>query len=195
MEQNNGSKTEVATDIFDLSRLRLSQDFGASVGVKKALLTIPVRKPDRQWFIRVNPDPQCRLETAILEIKEDRESYLVDPSLWPELAGEIVPKVLLTAINRQGVLFLWPVRLPGEDGKQDAWSASALEAGNLAMKGWIRIAANMPLGAYEVFEASANLPEPQWPELSFQQLLRIAFKDRFIKDLEHPVLRKLRGAA
>lgn len=193
MEENKGGKA--ATEMFDLSRLRLSQDFGASVGVKKVISTIPVRKPDRQWFVRVHEDAQFRLETAILEIKEDRETYLVEPALWPELAGEIVPKVLLTAINRQGVVFLWPVRLPGEDGRQEAWNASALEAANLATRGWVRIAANMSLGAYEVFQANANLPEPVWPEIGLEQIIRVAFKDRFIKDLEHPVLRKLRGEA
>ena len=39
-------------DPFDPTRLRLSQDFGEQIGVKKALLTVPVRKPDRQWFVR-----------------------------------------------------------------------------------------------------------------------------------------------
>jgi hypothetical protein len=60
---------------------------------------------------------------------------------------------------------------------------------------WVRVAANMHLGAYEVFEATANLPGPEWPELSFQHLLRVAFKDRFIQEMDHPVLRKLRGEA
>ena len=36
---------DVILDPFDPERLRLSQDFAATVGVKKALLTVPVRKP------------------------------------------------------------------------------------------------------------------------------------------------------
>ena len=179
---------------FDLERLRLSQDFPNQVGVKKALLTVPVRKPDRQWFIRVHPDPAWRLETAVLELKEERETYLVDPEMWSELPGDLVPKVLFTAMNRQGVVFLWPVRLPGEDGRGNAWHRSALEAADLAMKGWVRIAANMSLGAYEVFEATGELPEPEWPEKDFQSLLEIAFKDHFVRSLDHPVIRRLRGA-
>ena len=143
---------------FNLDRLRLSQDFANKVGVKKAIITVPVRKPDRQWFVRVHPDPAWRLETAVLELRDDRETFVVDPDLWPELPGELVPKVLFTAINRQGVTFLWPVRLPGEDGRGNAWNSSALEAANLATKGWVRVAANMSLGAYEVFQATAVLP-------------------------------------
>jgi hypothetical protein len=178
---------------FDLSRLRLSQNFAETIRIRKALLTVPVRKPGRQDFIRVHPSADYRLETAVLELKEERETYLVDPNLWPELPGEIVPKVLFTVVNRQGVLTIWPVRLPGEDGRQDDWNRSALEAARVAEDRWVRVAANMSLGAYEVFEATAALPEPVWPELSFQEILRIAFKARFIDDRDHPVIRRLRG--
>ena len=91
----------------------------------------------------------------ILELKEDRETYLVDRNLWGELPGELIPKVLFTVINRQGVLTLWPIRLPGEDGRHDEWNRSALEAAEMAQKEWIRVAANMSLGAYEVYRAMA----------------------------------------
>ena len=96
-------------------------------------------------------------------------------------------------MNRQGVLFLWPVRLPGSDGRVDDWSRTALEAAQLAVKTWCRVTANMALGGYEVFQATGQLPEPEWPDLTLQQILRVAFKDRFITALDHPVLRKLRG--
>ena len=70
----------------------------------------------------------------MLELKEERETYLVDRGLWQELPGEIVPKVLFTTINRQGVLTLWPVRMPDQDGRQNAWSQSALEAAPTLLK-------------------------------------------------------------
>lgn len=180
-------------DLFNLQRLRLSQDFTETVGVKKKTITVPVRKPHRQLFVRVHPDESWRLETAVLIVKEDRETYLVDPALWAELPGEIVPTVLFTAISRQGVVFLWPIRLPGEDGRHDAWNRSALEAAQLSTKQWIRLGANMHLGAYEVFVATGDLPEPEWPDVSFQDLLKIAFRDKFIQGLDHPVIQLLRG--
>ena len=58
---------------LDLERLRLSQDFPNKVGVKKAIITVPVRKPDRQWFVRVHADEAWRLETAVLELRDERE--------------------------------------------------------------------------------------------------------------------------
>jgi hypothetical protein len=186
---------EVAPDPFDPASLRLPQDYTASLGVKKALLTVPVRKPGNSWFVRVRPDEPYRLQTAVIELKEDRETYLVAQPLWPELAAEATfsPRALFTAINRQGVLFLWPIRLPGADGRIDEWSRTALAAVEMAQEGWVRVAANMALGAYEVWPATGQLGEPQWPSTPFTELLRVAFKERYIDSLNHPVLRRLRG--
>lgn len=180
-------------DPFDPATLRLSQNFGADLGVKKALLTIPVRKPDKQWFLRVHPDPSYRLNTAVLELKDDNETYLVAPTLWSCLQSEVIPKALFTAINRQGVLFLLPIRLPGLDGRIDAWNQSLMAAAEMATKEWVRVAANRSLGAYEIFEATSQLPEPVWPEVSHQEILRIAFKGRYLDSYDHRVLRRLRG--
>lgn len=178
---------------IDLESLRLSQNFSAMVGVKKVLTTVPVRKPTRQEFVRVHPDEAWQLQTAVLVLKEEREHYLVAPELWSEIPGEITPVLLLTGVNRQGVFFLWPIRLPGEDGRIDGWNQSAMEAAQLAKMGWVRVAANMSLGGYEVFRATGDLPEPQWPDISFQELVNIAFKGRFIDSMEHPVIKRLMG--
>lgn len=186
-------KAGAPADPFDLSRLKLNQNFADAAGVKKALLTVPVRKPNRQDFVRVHPGPEYRLETAVLELKEERETYLVSPDLWLDLPGELVAKVLFLTLNRQKVLSLWPVRLPGEDGRVDDWNQSALEAADIAQHQWVRVQANMSLGAYEVFTASGVLPEPEWPEQTFQDILKIAFKGRLIDRLDHPAIRRLRG--
>jgi hypothetical protein len=187
--------TDAAPDPFDPSSLRLTGDLSAAMGVRKALLTVPVRKPDKSWFVRTHPDESYRLQTAVIELKEDRETYLVTQNLWPELAAESTfsPRALFIGINRQGVVFLWPVRLPGSDGKLDDWSRSALEAADMARSAWVRVTANMGLGAYDVYEATAPLPDPEWPDTPFRELLRVAFRGRLIDSLEHPVLLRLRG--
>ena len=186
---------ESTPDPFDPASLRISQDFSAGLGVKKMLLTVPVRKPSREWFVRVHPDESYRLQTGLLELKEERELYLVAPDLWSDLATEATfsPRALFTAISRQGTLFLWPIRLPGPDGRVDDWNRSALEASQIATRKWVRVSANMSLGAYDVYAASGNLPEPDWPEMPFSEILRTAFKDRYIQEPDHPVLRRLRG--
>ena len=131
---------------------------------------------------------------AVIEVKEDREVYLATPDMARELPGEFGVATLYTAINRQGVVNIWPVRLPGADGKHNEWHRSAAEAAERAMVQWVRVTANMSLGAYEIFEAIGDIPEPSWPEVSFQELLRIAFRDRIVDSVQHPLVSRLRGA-
>jgi hypothetical protein len=179
----------------DLSKLRLSQDFIESAGVKKLLTTVPVRKPSSQDYVRVNADPNYRMVFAAIELKDDREIYLLVPEIAQQLPGECVSLQFYTVINRQGVVHLWPARLPASDGRINEWHRSAMEAAELAMGRWVRMRANMSLGAYEIFAAEGTIPDPIWPELSFQQLVEIAFRDRLITSLDHPVIKRLRGLA
>jgi hypothetical protein len=37
------------------------------------------------------------------------------------------------------------------------------------------------------------MADPKWPELSFQELLRIAYRDRMVTKIDHPVVKRLRG--
>jgi hypothetical protein len=182
-------------DPYDPARLRLTQDFATAAGVRRVHAIIPVRKPANTWFVRTHPDEAYRLETAVLEIKEDRETYLVAPEIRPELVAEpaFSPRLLVTAVNRQGVPFVWPIRLPGPDGRIDSWSQSALEAANDARDAWVRVSANMGLGGYEISVAPAQHAEPIWPDLPFAKILEIAFRDKLIDRRDHPVLRRLRG--
>ena len=184
-----------APDPFDPASLRLSQDFASGIGVKKVLTTIPCRKPNRHEFVRVRPEEAWRLETGVFEDKINRDMYLVQPSLWGELLGEVTPVCLFSSITKQGDLFLWPCKLPGADGRSNSWNESALEAARLAETRWVRMCANMAAGMYDVFEAQGELAEPEWPELTFPEVLKLCFKDRFIQDIDHPAIKALRGLA
>jgi hypothetical protein len=187
--------TTTTDDQFDLSNLRLSQDFVETAGVKKLLTTVPVGKPNPQDFVRVHPSSDYRMELAVIEFKEDREIFLLPLPIAKQLPGEFAMVTLYTAVNRPGVTRLWPVRLPMSDGRINEWHRSAAEAAELAMTRWVRVKANMSLGAYEIFEAASTIPDPTWPEISFQELIRIGFRGRLVNNLDHPVIRRLRGLA
>jgi hypothetical protein len=131
--------TSIEDPFANLDNLRLTQDFAATCGVKKLLTTIPVRRPNPQDFIRVCADPAFRDAFPAVEIKDERELYIVSRNMHAEMATECVSATLFTAINRQGVLFLWPVKLPGPDGKTNEWWRSAREAAELAMTKWVRV--------------------------------------------------------
>ena len=192
--KENPQPTPGANDSFpDLSKLRLSQEFLETAGAKKILTTVPARKPNKQDFVRVHPGAEFREAFAIIELKDDRERYLIMPEIAAAFPTEVATEMLYTTINRQRVVSLWPVRLPAADGRINEWHRSAQEAAERAMHHWIRVTPNMSLGAYEITEATAKMPDPEWPQYTFHELLRIGFRDRIISGLDHPVLKRLRG--
>lgn len=183
--------TRNTVDTLSVAALRLPQDFGSAAGVKKVLTTVPFRKPNGQLFFRVHPEWQ--LNAAILQLKDDGENYVVAPALYAELAQEVRAKRVYTGVTREGTVFLWPVNLESEDGRLDSWSQSAHKAAEIAVKGWVRMVANRSTGGYDVYEAVGQLGEPSWPEMSFDEVAKLAFQDRFIDSLSHPILKALRG--
>jgi hypothetical protein len=192
---NPAAAAPAAPDPFDIASLRLNPSFLETAGVKKLITTVPVRRPGPQDFCRVHPAAEYRENFAMVDLKDDREEYLVHPTILPELTGEVVYKTVFTAVNRPGVVFLWPVRLPAPDDRKTEWPRSAREAAELAMTQWVRMKANMSLGAYEITVAESVIADPVWPELSFSDLVQVAFRGRVITTLDHPVIRRLRGLA
>jgi hypothetical protein len=188
------SAPEKPYDPFSLDAIRIDQSVLHTGAAKKLLTTVPVRKPNRQDFVRVHPGAEYRVQVGLLELKDDREVYLVYPNVLQELSeSEYDPCTLYMCVNRQKVVSIWPVKLPKSDGKKNEWHMSAADAAERAMNTWIRMAANMSLGAYEISEAIADYGEPVWPELTFSQILKLAFKNHAIDRADHPVLLKLRG--
>lgn len=180
-------------DLLDLSTITLSQDFRKNLELKKITTEVPVRRPHSQEFIQVHPDSKYCLETAVLELKIERETWLVEPSLWGLLPNEIVPKILYATINLQNVIFLWPIRMPSLDGRLDKWNDSAHTIVDVAKKTWVKVVSNKSLGAYEYYKAESEISPPKWPDISFQELVSRAFKGKYIRDINHPILKQLRG--
>ena len=179
--------------VADFSRFRLSQNFGSVSGVRKILTTVPVRKPTNTQFVRVHSDN--KLDTMLLKYKEGNEEvYLIDPDVLPDVGNLAKPYRLVEAIDRQNNVFIWPLAIP-DDTRPLNWHLSAMEAASNGEVEWTRMQANMSLGAYEIFAAEQDLGAPEWPELSMNELLEIAFKNKIIDRPDHLVLLQLRGAA
>src|SRR5438309_5750058 len=89
MAMTENMQVGTAPDPFYPASLRLDPSYADTVGVRKLLTTVPVRKPNRQEFVRVHSDPLYRLTPAgIIEVKEDREIYLLSPAMAAELPDE-----------------------------------------------------------------------------------------------------------
>lgn len=187
--------SDEVTDPFDTNRLRAASL--ENIGVEKITLTIPVRRPGRNEFFRVHPDPSMTVDWYVLERDDemDREVYWVTEEFRGDLLDELKPVRIFTCINKRGTVFLWPARLPGSDNRLGRrWHESALEIADQAKRLWVKMQGKRDLGAYELYRAKGDLGEPQWRDEPLSDLLRLAFKgDLLISSLDHPVLRELAG--
>ena len=192
----NSDTTPDAPDPFDVARLRLEPDDDAALGVRELLVSVPYRKPSKEQFIRVHRDAAYRCTGGLIELKDDdSECYWVDPSLWPYLADEPTfgKRLIVTGVTRQGSPFLWGLRLPGADGKVPVWVSIPLEAAKNAETKWTKLFWDQSQRRHRIKVSEHLADEPTWPELPFPELLRLAFKDRVISSLDHPILMRLRG--
>jgi hypothetical protein len=181
-------------DPFDPAALQVSPGFEA-VAVKPLVVAVAVRKPKGQEFVRVHPDPGYALEAAVIELQEERETSLVLPAMLEALADEVKLVRLHLAVARGGEVFFWPVPLPGPDGRRNPWHEAAERAALEARRRWVRVKANLAAGTYDVDAAAAEIGEPAWPDLPMSELLRLAFGERVIAGLDHPVVKRLQGLA
>ena len=175
------------------SSLRLTQNFGETLGVKKILTTVPVGRPSKDRFFRTHPSPSWVFPAWILENKASGETYLVSAEVASALGDQVRPVELHAAIDRQNNPFLIPIPLPGPNGVRNRWHESLAQAVEKAKSVWIRISANKDLGGYDIFEATAKLPDPVWPDITMDELLEVAFKGRVITSLDHPIVQERLG--
>lgn len=114
-------------------------------------------------------------------------------AVWPLLPGETKLVKLLTYQTRHGGIALWPLKLAEDGARENTWNISARKAAELAETKWVRMQANMSAGSYDVV-TSTHIPDPTWPDTSFQELIRIAFGDgKLIDSTDHPVVKQLLG--
>jgi len=157
-----------------------------------AQTTIPVRKPGSRNFFRVHPDEEYRLYDVPVIEDDKHEWHILDTDLEiPEDLERFICHVnLITCLNHKGTLFLWPYKNSTND-----WSKSASRIARRAVGEWLRLSADMDANGYRAETAPAELRavEPDWPKMTFDDILNAAFEDKCIDSLNHPVIRSIRG--
>lgn len=176
-----------------IRRFALPQNYAEAVATTKLTTVVPIRKPGKFEFVRAHPTHAFDVFALRLKQEARDETYLVEPELQPALSQDLVPLRLHLACSRDSAVFLWPIRLPGADGRTDRWSESAHAAAQAAMARWIRLVPDLHAGAYTVLAASGIFDDPSWPNTPFSRLIEVAFRDRIIAAWDHPMLRRLRG--
>jgi len=189
-------ETKTPPNPFDPEALRMKGAMATGAGSEKLLLVLNVQKPNKQSYVRVHPSPELRIPVALLELKEERETYVVAPNVAEQIPGEVRRVEIRLGVTMQGTAFLWPVPLPPAERADNSWNATARTAADWAETDWVRMTPNMSAQHYDVLVSQTAAADPVWPDKSLGELLTIAFGNgRLIDSLEHPVIRRLLGRA
>lgn len=180
----------------DMDALKLSlEDAGLTDHTEEVLMRVPVRKPMKHEYFRVRAGSEHSFTTVLYEDKETREFYFVAPTMIPKLRAisDVFVAVLVQFMTKQKVLGIFPLKMPSDSNGRNGWQDTALAAADLAKTNWVKMQADMALSGYRLMKAKGDLGEPDWPNLPFNELLDIAFKDRVISSEDHPIFNKLLG--
>lgn len=190
----NAVTPKAKTGFFsNLAALKVGLDIDPSSGATEVLTSVPVRKGKKQEYFRIHPDSKMQLLTQTYENADERKSYIPTTEMREHLVGDLTYTHLHLGITRQGNLIVVPVKVPGEGETPSPWHETAKQAVELAKTGWVRMAADMSLGAYRIYKAEGDLPDPKWPDKSFSEILELAYQGKVIDNENHPVVQRLRG--
>lgn len=179
---------------MDFSKFKISNKGAALPVTQKVITRVPVSKPGKQQFVRISTDPEHTLDCAILTLEGDDPPYLLSPSIASLVAQDLKIVCLRLTIDRQGNVSLWPVPPIPDDGAENTWNSTQRQVAAMAETQWIRLSSNRAVGCYEAVVAQGDIPEPIWPDLSFEEILSIAFgSTHVIEDRNHPALQRLWG--
>ena len=104
----------------------------------------------------------------------DTEIYMVTPPVQHLVSEELRQARLYTAITKRGTVFLWPIKLPGDDNERiRRISDTAIQCAEQAKTLWVKMHWDRDLGGYAMQRAKGDLGEPQWPDKSMRDLLEI----------------------
>ncbi len=181
----------------DMSRFLMTQEYLDALDTTEQV-TIPVQKPDREWFIRTHPDPDYWQVAGVLEIQKLKDVagfWLVDPSVAAEAQHHAGyrPRLLVTSVNQFGETFLWPMLVSGAHGRElDSWNRSARLIAEAAKDKWVKVVSKN--GMYDKQVAQDDQGEPKFVDRPFDEILNMAFGDRIIDTVDHAALLALMGA-
>jgi hypothetical protein len=185
------SPQTATTTLFNLSSMVAQPALTNLSGGLSTKSAFEVRQYKSQEYFRTKHDYINNNSYLLLLEQGSNTLYLVNPALEPNLSGDAFRGQLLLAVNRDGEFFVIFCRVPSYP--TEPFAITRLEGVEAAKTKWVRLRTKADRQGYDIIVANGAIPEPVWPDEPVQTILEKAFGDRFIMDLNHSVLRKLRG--
>jgi hypothetical protein len=179
--KGNTEPDNIFTDLKGLRKRTKTIDVSESADV------VDYRKPKRQEFFRINPDPDLTIEADIFTDENDDDApHFVDPDARHLFDADDLKRVnIVVCINQFDVVFLWgvPIIDEGGGGRGLAYNLTAKKAAGMALEQWVRMRSIRRQRAYKIIPAEDEgeaYGEPKWPaNLSLGDLLWKAFNPDF----------------
>ena len=191
-ELTNETAPPTTGSVFDnLDALRKASK--PTVQRKTALVNVSVGKPINNVFFRAHPTWFLD-DSTIMKDPQSGAYYFVIPDIrnHPKLEPRLRRVTLAaTAIWPADTVQIWPVPILS-DRPIKAWR-SARAAYELARDQWVQIVWNELAGDYVVETAEGINHEPNWPDTTFEELLKLGFDGKIIDSEDHSYVRQLRG--
>ena len=140
---------------------------------------IPIRKPNKLKFYRVHSKFVVDRDILVVPEGMDEVTYLCYPKLIDEFPEAIRRARLYPYVGTDSKqVYLWRINHPTKAGgkRNQKMFDTAVRAAEQAQNQWTRIWWNQEVGHYTHQTSRADLEEPRWPDLAFEEILRIAFE-------------------
>ena len=189
------SGTEIKSpEILDVSLddLKLSLDYLEKNTSTSVVTGIPVRKPKSTEYFRVRPGEDFRTTSMGFRYGHQNDFYLVASRAIAPISEILFPLKIVLCVSTEDAPFLWPLRLPTPDNDMQ-WFRSALMASEIAEGEWVKISANMGIGAYDLYTTESITKEPRFPDTDFAELVKLGFQGKIITSPDNQMVVELSG--
>jgi hypothetical protein len=185
-------------DPFDnLEQIRSPQNHTVTGATRELLLHVRnTFAPKDGAFFRVHPSPGYQLEAGLL-IPPHGKHFLLT-GVMREYGKQLPtyrPVTIFTAQDRDNDIFLWMVKRAKDGQEPMAWHETGMDGAIIAQTKWVQRIVDMKNGRYVFNEMLCQLPDPQWPDVKFIELLRVSFKNSVISNVDDIEVLKLEGKA
>jgi hypothetical protein len=175
------------------SEFVLADDEEGGEDSEPVLTKCPAKKPGEFDIFRVRPEEAWCIETLIVEYRGENKAlprgfYLIHPRLKQAFGKKGRKHLIVTCVNTNGSMFLWPIKVT--EGFGDSWYRSALRVVTAAKEKWVKDFASDGNG-YTVEASKREHGNPRWLGETLDNLLELAFDGKIVSDRTHPLCAEL----
>jgi hypothetical protein len=171
---------------FDIEEFRADTSMPVSQPVEDSR-TVLVMKPKSLQPVYIHPHWKMGLYLLPAEFGK-RDAHLVLPKVAQRCPKQCRWYMARAYADQNGNFYLWPIPLENKTGKPNTFVESALRQIDLSIGKWCHFETNMDIKVYEAHAMIDQPPAPNWPDGGIENLVKLAFRDRIIRDINHPHL-------